>query len=149
MKSISQLTQSLCTMSVVSTLLFCLLPDNNGLKKTFKAVTGIVCASIVFTSVLTLLKTEIKDNGSADLSTQVKGVEEFIIEHNTEAFLEDVTKMTKPIFKDYGINCYKITTDNDTSSLVFYVDKATKDIENELKILTKVDCGLMVGEQDE
>jgi len=147
--TISKLTLSLCAVSVVSTLLFCILPEHNGYRKAFKAVSSVMCAAIIFNSVLSLINIDYKDNKVALKGENQTIIEDYIIQKNTEAYLMDVANETKQTFNKYNVKCSKIFADSVSSKLVFYVNKNAAGLEKELNKLTNVKCLVMVGEYDE
>ena len=104
---------------------------------------------LIINSVVTLLNIDINVSKVTAANSEVRDIEQYIVEKYTDAHLIDISNKTKQILKKYNVKCSKISLDNELPALIFYVDKSTDDLEKELSKLTNIKCLVMVGEYDE
>ena len=152
MKIVSELSLSMCIISVVSMILSCLLPDGNGFKQVFNLLCGILLSTVIFSNLLLLVNSKFDYKQFINSELSVDYIEEYIVEKNTNAYLTDVAEQTQTVFDKYKVKCNKIIADTHKNKLCFYINSIDAPVEkltNDLKNITNVNCLVMVGDYDE
>ena len=150
MKIISELSLSMCVISVVSMILNCILPENKGFKQVLKLVCGILLATVVINSIMLMINSNFKYDQFIYDESYAKEIEQYMVEKSTSAYLLDVEKETKDIFRKYHTDCIKIANDEDR--LIFYIKNegvSVEELTDELNKITKVNCFVMAGDECE
>ena len=154
MKMLKTLSLDLTVVSVVSIVLFGVLPDENDYRLLLKYVAELLSATLVVVCLFTMFNS---DMFRFDFDTEVnnQAIEEYILEKNTTAYLKDIEQNTVGIFKKFDVNCSKIeaVASEDVSLLKFYVDQMNnqnqESLSKELSKITQVKCLVIVGGYDE
>lgn len=154
MQKISNLSLGLCVISIISSVIFSILPDTGQLKNLFKTLSGFISTVLILTCVLSLVKGESIDLPTVNSSVNSSVIEDYIVDKNTQAYLLDVKTETESIFKKSGIRCSKISVhfESDEAYLQFEVNKGTDDMEQLTRRLyecTKIKCKVIVDGYDE
>lgn len=154
METLKTLSLDLTVVSVISIVLFGVLPDENDYRSLLKYVAELLSATLVVVCLFTMFNS---DMFRFDFDTEVnnQAIEEYILEKNTTAYLKDVEQNTAEIFKKIDVNCSKIeaVASEDVSLLKFYVDQMNnqnqESLSKELSKITQVKCLVIVGGYDE
>ena len=154
METLKTLSLDLTVVSVISIVLFGVLPDENDYRSLLKYVAELLSATLVVTCLFTMINADLfKFDFEAGVNNQA--IEEYILEKNTTAYLKDIEKSTAEIFKRFNVNCSKIevVASEDVSLLKFYVDQMNnqnqESLSKELSKITQVKCLVIVGGYDE
>ena len=149
MQRLSELSSSLCVISVVSMILYSVLPDESGYKQAFKTLSGLVSTALIITCLVSMFKFKSIDLNFHEYKN-AHVMEEYLIEKNTDAYLKDIVKQTKSIFDDYQVKCTKVAVEDE--KLVFYINKSISNIDSlteRLYDFLKLKCTVIVGGSDE
>ncbi len=149
MKIISGLSLTLCAISMVMAVIYGLLPESNPTRPLIKSLSEFICVAVILSGIFSVIKGGAIDFNKFSADYYSTDIEDYVAESNSVALLKRVKIMTEEIFKQYSVQCNKISIQESGGEgyLQFNVNETETDfkaLETDLYKKTNIMCKVII-----